>query len=39
MGFHIHLHSLLSFPGSEEVLKRILSVPKLTREIQAKKFL
>ena len=31
MRFHVHPHSFLSFLGSEEVLKWILSGPKLTR--------
>ena len=36
MGFHIHPHSLLSSLGSEKVLKWVLSVPRLTRWIQAR---
>ena len=36
MGFHIHPHSLLSYLGSEKVLKWVLSVPRLTRWIQAR---
>ena len=36
MRFHIHPHSLLSYLGSEKVLKWVLSVPRLTRWIQAR---